>query len=94
MPLLQTAAHIRPISGDVITYVSVRYMEWAIQPDKRYLKLFTGISNHPVVHLGEAESYDFYVEWMLRYGDVEQNRNAAKLREAYIDREKRKQLGA
>lgn len=94
MPVAKAIAHVRPVSGDVILYSLVQYMEWSILPDKRTLKLFTGLSNHPVVHLGEEESYDFYAAWMYRYGTEEQYRVALTMQRQYADRKDRKQLGA
>ena len=95
--MTNTLVHIRPVSGDAILYNTVHYMEWAVQPDKRYLKLFTGLSNHPVLHLGEEESYDFYAEWIRRFGNTEQYEAAVAQRKAYLERKERKerkQLGA
>lgn len=94
MPIKQAIAHVRPVSGDVIMYSLVQYMEWSILPDKRTLRLFTGLSNHPVVHLGEEESYDFYTAWMYRYGTEEQYRVALAMQRKYADKKDRKQLGA
>lgn len=86
MPITQTLAHQRPVSGDIIMYGSVSYMEWATVGDKRTLKLFTGISNHPVLHLSEVESYDFYVEWLLRFGNQAQYNEAVDMRKEYKKR--------
>lgn len=94
MPVAKAIAHVRPVSGDVILYSLVQYMEWSILPDKRTLRLFTGLSNHPVVHLGEEESYDFYAAWMYRYGTEEQYRIALVMQRKYAEQKDRKQLGA
>ena len=56
----------RPVSGDVIPYSIVRYLEWVSGVDKRKLVIHTSLPTLGRINLSSAESADFeagYEAW-------------------------------
>lgn len=60
----------RPVSGDVIPYSIVRYLEWVSGVDKRKLVIHTSLPTLGRINLSSAESADFeagYEAWANPY---------------------------
>lgn len=63
----------RPVSGDVIPYSIVRYLEWVSGVDKRKLVIYTSLPTLGRINLSSAESADFeagYEAWANPYHNI------------------------
>lgn len=60
---------VRPVSGDIIPFRVVGYVEWVSGVDKRKIVLHTSLNTFPRINLASDESEGFYadyMQWLLR----------------------------
>lgn len=55
---------VRPISGDIIPFRVVGYVEWVSGADKRKVVLHTSLNTFPRINLASDESEGFYADYM------------------------------
>lgn len=60
---------VRPVSGDIIPFRVIGYVEWVSGADKRKIVLHTSLNTFPRINLASDESEGFYadyMQWLLR----------------------------
>lgn len=60
---------VRPVSGDIIPFRVIGYVEWVSGADKRKVVLHTSLNTFPRINLASDESEGFYadyMQWLLR----------------------------